>query len=141
MSDPTNFYAAVASLIPILVLAGVVEFQGLTREIRNFSQDLSVRMTLIASLVASLTVLTFFAVSILGEVLALRALLYGPPSEETRAWIFVALVVGTGLLVSGTLVPLTVALQLKLGSWVLLVWFVLLSLCLAVATLAVLGKL
>jgi hypothetical protein len=59
---------------------------------------------------------SFLGACIAGETVALHALLHGPPGEEGREWVEVALVVGTGLLFNSTMLRLMQAFDERLSN-------------------------
>jgi hypothetical protein len=86
-----DFYQAVAGLLPVLVLAAVVEYNLPGRRIDQ--QPTGVIWATLASY------LLFFASAITAEVLALHVLKSGSASEAAEDVIEVALIAGVGVLV------------------------------------------
>src|SRR5215207_9769279 len=111
MVDPTAFYSAIASLIPVLVLTAVLEIQAFGR--RYALGDMPTPLLLLAFV----AVIAFFANCIAAEVIALHALLYGPPGEEGRDVAQLALVIGTAILLPGPLIPFFIAIEEQVGRW------------------------
>ncbi len=109
------FYEASAQILPVLVLAGIVELYGRAstsafRELRPTDLAFVLAMTL-----------AFFAIAAAGEAAALSVLLRGRPSELAEATVESALVISSGLLVLGALRPFFRALDPQGHGWVFLV--------------------
>jgi hypothetical protein len=128
------FYSVVATLFPVLALAGIVEVQAWARQMDADEYASPAMMWLFL-----ISVLSFLAASVLGEVIALHALLYGPPGQEGREWVQVALVVAASQVFNGALVLPIYAIYRRLGRWVLWSWGVLWSIAMALSTWAALG--
>lgn len=106
-----DFYQAVASLLPVLVLAAVIEFGRLRRPERPRALFLWLSL---------FNYLLFFAIAIAGETLALTVLRRGEAFEAADQTIEVALVASVFLLMLPALVDQGMALAEATGSKLLL---------------------
>jgi hypothetical protein len=91
-----DYYQAIASLLPVLVLAGVVEFAARIRRLELQSTG-GVWTSLVLYLV-------FFAAAITGETLALNAVAHGSASEIEEDLIDAALIFSVAILIAGGLI-------------------------------------
>ncbi len=98
-----DFYQAVAGLLPVLVLAGIVEFNVRARRI-----DEQPTWLIWASLSSYLV---FFASAITAEVLALHVLKRGSASEAAEDLIEIALIASVGVLIWDSLTSYIAALE------------------------------
>lgn len=112
------FYSAVAALIPLLVLAAILELQPVIRRIEAARRDPPTRPSLWLVGWIGVGVLSFFASSVLAEVIALDALLHGPPGEIGRETTQIALVSATALLLQGSVIPFVTMFDEAVGRWV-----------------------
>lgn len=130
MGDQIAFYSTAASLIPVLLLTGVIEYQRVTRTFMD-SPDASPASVVWLTIAA---IVGFFVVAVWGEFAALDAVLHGP--DDGNANVVTNTLIGmTAFLLGAALSPALVTLEQKGVNHASTIGFTLVVLCAVVAIL------